>query len=135
MHVFVLAGVPVPQQRPRRGKFIFYNPNAAQKTAARWELKQQFKGHIFKKEAISLDITYYLPTPKTISKKEKEALILENFRPHIKKPDIDNLLKFTLDAMQGIIFDNDSEIYAINAIKKYSENPQTVITLQEFYAA
>ena len=35
--------------------------------------------------------------------------------PHQK--DVDNLAKFTLDAMQGIIYENDKMVYELHAFK------------------
>jgi len=133
MYVFTLEGIPVAQKRVRFTRNV-YKPNALEKELAQWCFKEQFKDSILKGEPLSVDITYYLPFPKTMSKKEKEKR-LNNCLRHFIRPDIDNLLKFTLDAMQGIIFENDSQITEIYASKYYSETPRTVITIREIYAS
>jgi Holliday junction resolvase RusA-like endonuclease len=49
------------------------------------------------------------------------------------KPDRDNLLKLLNDALEGIIFINDSQVCGGAVSKVYDENPMTVIEIQEFY--
>ena len=52
-----------------------------------------------------------------------------------KKPDIDNLIKFVLDALQGqegYIVD-DSQVVRIYAEKLYSDKPRTEIMMVEEY--
>ena len=52
-----------------------------------------------------------------------------------KKPDIDNLIKFALDALQGkegYIVD-DSQVVRIYAEKLYSDDPRTEIMIVEEY--
>jgi Holliday junction resolvase RusA-like endonuclease len=48
---------------------------------------------------------------------------------HFFKPDIDNLLKFVLDAASGILYKDDSQICCISAVKRYHVNSRTEITL------
>ena len=55
--------------------------------------------------------------------------------PHTKKPDIDNMIKYVLDALQGQngYFVDDSQIIRIYAEKIYSDNPHTEIMIVEEY--
>jgi len=39
--------------------------------------------------------------------------------PHTKKPDIDNLAKAVLDALNGVAWHDDSQIYQLHIIKYY----------------
>ena len=39
--------------------------------------------------------------------------------PHIGTPDTDNLAKFVLDAMQGVVYRNDRVVFSLLAIKVY----------------
>jgi Holliday junction resolvase RusA-like endonuclease len=83
----------------------------------------------FKYEPICVPITvifnFYMPIPQSLSKKVHEN------DPHIKKPDIDNLVKMYLDAMNQMVFKDDSLIYRTSAIKVYSVSPRTVILIEE----
>lgn len=62
------------------------------------------------------EIIFVIPFPKSYSKKKKESL---DGKPHLLKPDVDNLLKALLDA----IFNketgkDDAHIWHIGDIKK-----------------
>ena len=64
-------------------------------------------------------------------------MVKEKFQsiPMDKKPDIDNLIKFVLDALQGqnAYFVDDSQVVRILAEKIYSDNPRTEIMIVEEY--
>ena len=47
------------------------------------------------------------------------------------KPDIDNLLKFVMDAGNGVLWKDDSQIYKVDMEKVYSVNGYTKITVVE----
>lgn len=69
-----------------------------------------------------------MPIPKSYSKKARLKSIGE---PHQKKPDISNLIKFTEDALNEILWEDDSVIAEIKAKKIYSEEPKTIITVEK----
>jgi hypothetical protein len=50
---------------------------------------------------------------------------------HVKKPDVDNLIKYYLDCMNGICYLDDSQVSIAHAIKLYSPTPRTEIILEE----
>ena len=62
-------------------------------------------------------------------------LIKDRFKNiiHTKKPDIDNLIKFVLDALSGQngFFLDDNLIESIYAKKIYSDNPKTMILIMD----
>lgn len=62
-------------------------------------------------------VIFYLPLPKSWSKKRKTEML---GKPHQVKPDIDNLLKAVMDAL----CENDSYIYEVQYLGKFwSETP------------
>lgn len=72
------------------------------------------------------------PYPKNLSKKKKASLI-EKFGKifRSKKQDLDNLQKAVNDAMNGIVFKDDSLICVANSFKYYSDKPGTSIIISE----
>lgn len=48
-----------------------------------------------------------------------------------KKPDSDNIIKIILDALNGVCYHDDAQIYSINFEKKYAEIPETKIIIKE----
>lgn len=79
---------------------------------------------------IHLDITFHMPIPLSWSKVKKVRM---DGQPHVSKPDIDNLIKFSLDCMNGIVYSDDRFIWSINAKKVYSSIPRTHITITYDY--
>jgi len=77
---------------------------------------------------LELEIIFVMPIPKSWSKKKREAIVGQ---PHTSKPDTDNLLKSVLDALEGTIYKNDSQIYSINTKKVYGTNPRTIYYFKE----
>lgn len=46
-----------------------------------------------------------------------------------KKPDLDNLVKMVMDALNGVVWLDDSQVWQIVASKGYSDKPKTTIRL------
>jgi Holliday junction resolvase RusA-like endonuclease len=125
MKIYTLPGTPIPQPRARiLRNGIHYDPAHKDKEQTRFELltqRNQFKSHMLTCPTL-LQVTFFMPIPNSISKKKQSLLMGQ---PHSKKPDIDNLLKYTLDCCKNILFLDDSQVFAINSRKIYDSNPRT----------
>lgn len=75
---------------------------------------------------ITAQIFAIFPIPKSVSKKKREAMM---HAPYDKKPDCDNIAKIVLDALNGIAYDDDSQIVSLTVRKWYSDEPKTVVLL------
>ena len=75
-----------------------------------------------------LNITFYMQIPVSLSKVKREALIGQH---HVKRPDIENLAKGIMDSLSGVVYDDDSQVCELILTKRYSETPQTILTLHE----
>lgn len=73
---------------------------------------------------------FYMPIPKATSNKVRERMAAGLEVP-AKKPDIDNLLKAVLDALNGKAYHDDNQIVDISAKKLYSNEPKTVVFISE----
>lgn len=131
---FKVPGIPIAKGRPRFrrfGKFVStYTP--AKTAAAEKELVENIIN--YKPETpiagpIHLDITFFMPIPKSTSKRNAELMRQEQETPHIKRPDLDNLVKLVKDALNGIFWIDDSQIFSMNVSKIYSDSPATEITI------
>lgn len=129
-----IEGNPIPQRRPEvkmiKGKVIGYDPSSQHKKDV---LKQisflpQVKQTFFEGCCLKFDLTAYMPIPASLSKKKQKEL--EN-QHHIKRPDIDNIVKFYQDVLEGVCYDKDETIAELNATKLYSFNPRVEITIQK----
>ncbi len=126
---FVIDGKPIPQARPRITKFGSYDPQAKQKKAIRKKLVQEEYKPL--KGALKSDIKFYIPIPKSTTKKARKLIESSEVHPIKKTCDIDNLIKFVFDTINGIIFEDDSQIIEVIAIKEYSDSPRTEIRISK----
>ena len=128
-----IPGKPIAKKRPRfarRGKFVTtYSDQETEEGKVLWEIRQQAPESRFK-GPISINLWFGMPIPKSTPKKASQLMKNGNV-PHIKKPDIDNLIKFYLDVMNGEVFEDDKQVYKLRAIKTYSEDPITEIIINK----
>lgn len=128
---FFIAGQAVPKGRPRffnRGKFFgTYTPGKTRM----WEQFVQFQAVKHKPKdlpecPIEMQLIFTLPRPKSLPKKVTH---------HTKKPDADNLAKCIKDALEGIFFKNDSQVFSLCVNKRYAARNEEMgvgITLNYF---
>jgi len=64
---------------------------------------------------ISIKIDFFFEYPKSWSKKKKEST-----KWHTSKPDIDNLCKGVLDALNGVAYKDDAQVCFVCAQKQYA---------------
>ena len=81
------------------------------------------------KTAIKLFLGIAMPVPSSESKKSKKAMISGLIR-HIKKPDLDNLIKHLKDVGSGVMWQDDRQIDELHARKYYSDEPGWHIYLE-----
>ncbi len=129
----VVPGKPIAKKRPRffrRGNFVgTYNSQETEE--GRWlhsaQSQVEYKVIVF---PIQVIMDFYLPIPKSTSKKKRQEMLIGNERP-VKKPDIDNLEKFCLDCLNGVAWDDDCQVVKMVSEKHYSDNPRTEIEIVE----
>lgn len=131
-------GVPIPWQRPAhrimksKGKnlIVVYDKQKKEKEMARWQIRAQFKEAKITTPLL-VDITFRMPIQKSASKKIREQMLNGTIH-HMKKPDCDNLEKFILDCMTGIVFEDDAQICTLYCRKVFSSIPGTLIRIKQF---
>lgn len=127
---FVIPAVPVAQPRPRASSFggkvrvhevsSIVNadgtrkphPIAAFKATARQSLKSSYDGPPLQGD-LSLDLCFVMPRPQSMRWKTKPMPRV----PHCVKPDLDNLVKAVLDALNALAFNDDSQISEVTMRK------------------
>jgi Holliday junction resolvase RusA-like endonuclease len=126
-----LYGTPVASARPRfnfASKHAYEAPEQTKlKEGAKWQLKSQYREEPLWCPVI-VDIIFFMPIPGSTSKPKKRQM-LNGILHHITKPDIDNLQKFVLDCLCGIVIQDDRRVVEIHASKKYSSKPGTLIRI------
>lgn len=145
----IVEGVPAPKGSFRissrgRGRRPIVRKDSAKTEAweksVAWEARHWMRGHErqpFTGRALSMSVYFRMPRPdghyvhpagKLIRKSKTDAV------PSVK-PDIDKLLRSTFDALEGILYDQDSRIVSVTAHKGYvsqDELPGAVITVEPY---
>jgi len=126
--VFTVEGPPQGKGRPRfrrAGNFVTTYTDQKTKTYEQtikaWAQRAIGSGSP-SEGPLSVDLYIRCPVPVSTSKKRTEAC-LQNAELPTKKPDIDNVIKIFLDAMNGIVYKDDTQVVRLSAKKGYSLVP------------
>ena len=122
---------PVAKGRPRttwfNGKARTYTPVSTQNAES--DIKCQIiNGLDLARQSfdqgvpLKLEATFYRARPKSLPKR----VILP-----VSKPDTDNLLKTLKDAMEGLVYPNDSQITSVDAKKRFGYPPRIEVRITE----
>lgn len=133
---FTVPGEPVAQGRPRfstRGSFVkAYDPEKSKSYKAYVKLvaAAAMSERSLKPldGAIAVSIRAYVSVPKSKSKKFRENA-LKGLEHPTKKPDCDNIAKILLDAMTGIVYEDDKQIVRLVVEKYYDEVPRVEVAI------
>ena len=79
---------------------------------------------------IKVSLVFYMPIPKSTSKKKMELMKSGAIR-HTKKPDSDNLAKAVLDGINGVAFEDDKLITELRIKKRYGSVVGTAMVITE----
>lgn len=116
-----IPGAPGAKGRPRftRGGRVYtpeltvaYSGYLKSLMAAEMEGRPPLEG------PVRLDLSFHMPEPKSMPKRDRGKAL-----PHVKKPDLDNLEKAVMDAANGVVVKDDSQIFRKDSTKRYSATP------------
>jgi len=127
-HRFVIDGDPIPLARPRFAKNHVYDSQSNEKFGTSLEIQAQ---HVSKEQfngPLHIDFLFYMKIPK-VSMKRSNSM---KGKPHISRPDVDNLVKFYCDCMIDVLFKDDCIISSLSAKKIYDMKPRTEFTIVPF---
>ena len=79
--------------------------------------------------AVNVSIEFGLPIPKSYNMKKRAEIDKGRLRP-TSKPDVDNLAKAVLDALNGIAYTDDSRIVSLEIYKRYNEEPYVFVKVK-----
>jgi len=137
----IITGNPIAKTRPkfaRRGSFTHvYDSQEKKKEKIKIQMLSLIKkinpvesSIIFCAKYLKIYFDFFLPIPKTDSKKNKMEKLWQIQLPGIK-PDIDNLEKFYLDCATGIFCKDDRVVVEVHSKKKYGQRPRVEIHIEE----
>ena len=133
---FQVEGDPKGKGRPRFSRVGSFTKVYTDKQTLSYEAMIAF----FAKQAmgvtdlletpVSVFLYVRLPVPQSYTKKRREACLRGTEKP-CKKPDIDNIAKTYLDAMNGVIFVDDTQVVDLHVKKLYSDKAGVDVMVME----
>ena len=129
--IYSVEGDPVGKQRPRFSRGRTYTP----KKTVDYERLIAAKALSAMAPAIPVETPVAIfiwinhAIPASYSKKRKEACL--NGLEFPKKPDIDNVAKLYLDAMNGIVYKDDVQVVKLRVSKRYNTDSGVDVLVRE----
>ena len=133
---------PTPLKRPRLtrigGKPVIYD--ASKKDKKDWlNLARIFSPETPYDGPLRIHLEFYFPRPKNHYRTGKYSDQLKPSAPHIhtNMPDVDNLSKFILDAMNEVFYEDDRQVVELNSHKEYLNDKTnttgyTIVTIMPY---
>lgn len=92
----------------------------------------QDAGHVLFNDGqpLAVSITAFYEVPKSYSKKKKQEMLDGQLYP-TKKPDIDNIAKCVLDALNKLAYRDDTQVVRLHTEKHYAEIPRVEVEIRE----
>lgn len=118
---------PVPKERPRKGRNgIFYTPRKTKAFEKIIRTEYQKQDGTYHEGEITAYIEIEKAEPTSWSNKRKR----ENLgKGCLTRPDLDNIAKAILDALNGIAYKDDSQVTTLIINKSYGENDKIIVNL------
>ena len=128
-----MDGQPVGKGRPRfaRASGTVYTPEKTARYEERlaWAAQSVMAGRPLLTGALFVEIFAWMEIPKSKPKKFRAAALAREIWP-TTKPDPDNIAKM-LDALNRVVWVDDSQIVDLHVHKRYSERPHLAICVSE----
>jgi len=80
-------------------------------------------------DAVSMTLRAIYPVPTSWSERKRQKAITGEIKP-TKKPDLDNVAKAWSDALNGVVFKDDSQIILYSLEKRYGPQALVVCTVR-----
>lgn len=130
--IFDIPVEPVAKGRPRvvtrHGKSLTYTPDRTVNAEERikWHLRSLMKldGRIPEHYPVSVTVDFFVKRPKKPKGSHPTT-----------RPDLDQYVKLLLDACNGILWWDDSQVVHIEAQKLYSEHPRIRLCVEPMVPA
>ena len=138
---FTVLGKPQPQQRPKFNSFtkaardpkasVDYKRNVS--AMATMAVQDSNWNICHRDMPIEITLISYRAIPTSVPKWKKDAAVYGLMPPLTKGGDLDNIAKGILDAMTGIVYEDDSQVFKLNCESRYSETPRVEVEVVAYF--
>ena len=131
---FVVEGKPTGKGRPRFkrvGNFVqTYTPANTAENDKLVRLKFQNAGGVITENPVKVEIVAFFTPPKSTRKRDRVEMLANRILPE-KKPDVDNIAKIILDALNGIAYKDDSQVVDLSVKKCFAAEARVYVHIEE----
>lgn len=130
-YLFTVPGNPRGKQRPRatrQGRMYTPKETVIYENLIKHEFISKYPETEPTERPLILKICADYPIPESWSKSKKIDAIEMRIFP--KKPDWDNVGKVVSDALNGIAYVDDSQVFYSNVLKRYSTRPRLTVLIE-----
>lgn len=136
MQKITVEGQPQGKLRARHGKSrsgapVTYTPEKTRVYEQLIALSYKAQGgQHYGDKYVRLHVLAYYGIPKSYTKKQQQEAREGTLRPSVK-PDADNVIKAVADALNGVAYNDDTQVVEVFCIKFYSDRPRIDIYIEE----
>lgn len=132
--VFTVPGEPRGKGRPRFSRtghtYTDSETVAYERTIAAWYRRAHGAFRWPVEAFLEVEVVAYLPIPKSATKAQRAGMEAGTILPS-RKPDVDNVVKVVLDALNGVAYKDDARVYRALVTKYYGTDPRLEIRMKE----
>jgi len=132
---FEVVGKIVGKERPRVNMYTcsVYTPGKTKdyETLIQQSFKIKYPQFEMLTGRVCIEIVAYMSIPKNTPKKNIEPMLNNEISP-TKKPDIDNIEKSILDALNKFVFHDDNQVSKIMTEKRFGETEKILVKIYEY---
>lgn len=131
---FTVEGKVVGKERPRVNMYTgrVYTPQRTKEyeMLVQQSFRVKYPQYKMMENRVGIEIVAYIKVPKGTSKINTSKMLNGEISP-TKKPDVDNIAKSVLDAMNKFVINDDNQVIKISVEKKYDIEDKTYIRIYE----
>jgi Holliday junction resolvase RusA-like endonuclease len=127
---FQIRGNPRPLRRHRTAKGFMYNPSSKFQESFRNVVEEMFsdkENPLFVEEhQLAMKIIFHMKRPRNhfVSSKPGHGRLKPGAPPRLSptRTDVDNLAKFVLDSLNGVLYVDDKQVASLSVLKIYDND-------------
>lgn len=125
-----IAGKGRPRFTSKGGFFKAYTPKKTKDYEELIAYSFRLTGAEKSVKALRVKIFVFKKIPKSTTKKMTQALLDKVYQCTVK-PDIDNIVKVVLDALNGVAYNDDIQVAELAVIKNFTDDQEKLLVILE----
>ena len=140
---FTVLGKPQAQQRPKFNSFTKRAHDPKESAEYKSNVRAMATVAVLENNwtmchremPVSVNIISYRPIPTSVPIWKKNAASHGLIPPLGRNADIDNVMKGILDAMNGVVYEDDCQVFKLTGESRYSDVPRVEIEVEAYFVS